>query len=737
MKNLNLIKILNKFIFSCYILLFILTPLIMSAATSELFEFNKMLFIYFITLIILFFWLAKMIVLKKIILKKTLFDIPIFIFLLSQVFSTFLSIDPHTSFYGYYGRFNGGLLSIITYITLFYGFVSNIENSNQVLTLLKTSVISSILVIFWGLPGKVGYDLSCLIFTGQWNNQCWTDQFRPAERMFSTLGQPNWLGAYLAINFFIAIYFFLNENSTNKNWLFPFYLFLNFISILFTRSRSALAAVIFGLILLIVYLFLSKRDFLKRNLLILLVIPILSILIFKTGIEKIDKYTNFWQLISSQKVNYQRPQAKNSLYTKIKVTESFDIRKIVWKGAIDLGKRYPFFGTGVETFAYAYYFVRPKEHNLTSEWDYLYNKAHNEYLNYLATTGFFGLVSYLLMIAFVFYLSILNIFRFDEKKSKNQTKNQKKKEMLIDWVDFRFVNLCLMLSFISILITNFFGFSTTTINLFFYLIPAFLLTINLSFDFEEKTNEENEFLEKLTNKQKLFFGILSSFIVYLLFFIIKYWLADYYYAKADFAFKNNQYQLAAFYLQNKSLKLKYEHVYEDRLSYILANLAWAASYQKEKGYAVSFKKLSSFYNQHSLQQSPKNVLYWKTKAKIHYLFFQTNMDLTNLKIAIDSLKQAQKLSPTDPKIPYTLAFFYSIFYENAKNNKEKELYKNESLKAIDYVIELKNDMIDAYLLKGQLLKKYKQANEAKEVYRYILNNLDSNDQEAKKELGIN
>jgi len=28
-------------------------------------------------------------------------------------------------------------------------------------------------------------------------------------------------------------------------------------------------------------------------------------------------------------------------------------------------------------------------------------------------------------------------------------------------------------------------------------------------------------------------------------------------------------------------------------------------------------------------------------------------------------------------------------------------------------------------------------NEAKEVYRYILNNLDSNNQEAKKELGIN
>ena len=32
---------------------------------------------------------------------------------------------------------------------------------------------------------KYGYDLSCFIFTGQFNNSCWTDQFRPSERIFS------------------------------------------------------------------------------------------------------------------------------------------------------------------------------------------------------------------------------------------------------------------------------------------------------------------------------------------------------------------------------------------------------------------------------------------------------------------------------------------------------------------------------------------------------------------------
>ena len=52
--------------------------------------------------------------------------------------------------------------------------------------------------------------LTCLLFTGQFSNACWDNTslaFRPELRAFSTLGQPNWLGAYLAVTFFIGIYF--------------------------------------------------------------------------------------------------------------------------------------------------------------------------------------------------------------------------------------------------------------------------------------------------------------------------------------------------------------------------------------------------------------------------------------------------------------------------------------------------------------------------------------------------
>jgi O-antigen ligase len=62
----------------------------------------------------------------------------------------------------------------------------------------------------------------------------------------------------------------------------------------------------------------------------------------------------------------------------------------------------------VETFAYSYYNFRPAQHNQLSEWDYLYNKAHNEFLNFLSTTGAFGLATYLLIILWFSIFALKN-----------------------------------------------------------------------------------------------------------------------------------------------------------------------------------------------------------------------------------------------------------------------------------------------------------------------------------------
>lgn len=699
-----------------YNVLFFTAPLIMTSMTSELFEFNKMLFIYILTVCVLFVWVAKMILNKRIILKKTPFDIPLLLFLGSQILSTLFSIDRHTSLYGYYGRFNGGLISIIAFTILYFAFTANFFSVNDGLMYIKkffkVSLLGSFTVILWGLPGKFGYDLSCLLFTGQWNNSCWTDQFHPSERMFSTLGQPNWLGAYLTINFFIGIYFLMTDylKKTEKKVsaatiVILGYLFLNFSSILFTRSRSALVSVLIGLILFILFVaYYAKRAVstvrLQKNVIIafILLIVVLPLVLFKTT-------------LLSLKQQKQIPQPKVQTVPS-GISESFDIRKIVWKGAIDLANRYPLFGTGVETFAYSYYFVRPVAHNLTSEWDFLYNKAHNEYLNYAATTGYVGLVTYLIMIAMFIALTIRAAY---EMRSR---------------LDMVFLFGSLLVSYVSILITNFFGFSTTTINLYFYIIPAIVMSAHYVQSEEKITITP---VRSISKYQKIYLGIAAFITIYFLISCINYFIADVSYAQADIYSKTGDYQKSASLLM-KALKLKYEHVYEDKLSYVLANLAIVASYQKQQKLSMEFVQLAENYNTKSIAASPKNVLYWKTRAKNEYLFYQISLDKGKIMDGIKALKEAEKLSPTDPKIPYSLAVFDALLYDEEKNREQKDVYRARSLDEINTSIRLKPNYRDSYLLKGQLLKKYGMREEAKQTFEYILTTLNPSDEDVKKEL---
>ncbi len=665
----------------------------MTSITSELFEFNKMLFIYVITILVTFFWFFKIILIKKIIVKKTYLDIPILIFFISQLISTFVSIDVHTSIFGYYGRFNGGLLSIVCYIILYYALVSNFRNFSEkyLQKQLKIIVIGSLLVILWGLPGKFGHDLSCYLFSGQLNNNCWTTQFRPSERLFSTLGQPNWLGAYLAVTFFIGLYFYFKNKDLKYLVLDTLYLVLNLVTLLFTRSRSSMIGLGVGFLIFIPsYLFFVEKKY--KKILIISVLFFITLVFCKTGIPQVDRFLDIknyrFKKIVSDKSAVKKTDQKEVMNSD--VTESGDIRKIVWQGAIALGKKNPWFGTGVETFAYAYYFVRPAAHNLTSEWDYLYNKAHNEYLNYFATTGYIGLAAYL---GLIFTVVIYTIYQLKIQSSKLKTESDSSSRILV---------LSLICAYLTILITNFFGFSVTMINLFFYLLPAFIFILahpSKSIEEEKTANYSFNLLW-----QKLCMTTLFLILLYTLIYIGRYFLADVNYAKSDSYYKIGNYQVAATYL-NEALKFRYEHVYEDKFSYVLANLAFISAYQKQEDSAKQLVELAKYYNNKTLTASPKNSLYWKTKAKNYYLFYQVEDKAKDLLEAVKALKTAQIYAPTDPKISYSLSIFYSLLADIEKDSSIKKKFEERAIKEIETAMKLKPNDTGYKQLKEQLIKK--------------------------------
>jgi len=654
-----MVGILKKLFYS----LFIVPPLLMSSQTSEMFEFNKMLFIYLISVIVFGLWCIHYIVRRPQLYLPKIVLIPLVIFVISMIASTFQSIDPHTSLFGYYGRWNGGLISIISFIVLFFVFIQ-VFTKEHVHTLLKISLVASAIVMLWGFLAKFGLDLSCLVFVRELSNTCWTAQFQPSIRMFSTLGQPNWLGSYLAIHFFIALYYFLNsypllkdhESTLDKmrhvlskfhllkeshpfgrHLFYVVYLIFNFLAIYFTKSRSSLLAV--GLMLLVggIVVVTSRIAKTQRSWVRLTAIVIL--------------FSAVMLLVNARTFSLDEKLPEN-----LEITDSFEIRKIVWSGAVDLGKKYPFLGTGPETFAYSYFFTKLAKHNTTSEWDFIYNKAHNEFLNYFATTGLIGLISYLLVIG-----STLYIFSFYSKRYQSSR---------------AFITL-LSLGYGTLLVTNFFGFSTSTIQLFFFLIPAMVLVLDQK---DQKDISVREALKGSSSAKAISFGV----VVLLLFaiaYLYRYHAADRLYKQAkDQAYQDN-YQNSVLLL-TKAIKLKYEHVYEDQLSSNLAHLSFISSFDTEKDTSSQLIKLSKDANAHTLRNNAQNIQYWKTRAKNHYLYFQVTRDSVDLDRSVDSMQHVISLTPNDAQSYYMLGLFYSILAQETGSDKYHEKAQENVLKSL-------------------------------------------------------
>src|SRR3989344_5442354 len=387
----KLINLCNKVIEFSFYAIFLLIPLAIWANTSELFEFNKMWLAFGLGIIIAVSWIIKSIVKKELRIQKTPLDIPILLFLASQFLSTIFSWDSHISFWGYYSRFNGGLLSIILYIFLYYAFVTNFLNKDDgifksplgvVKRFLNLSIITGVIVSLWGLPSHFGYDPTCLVFRGNLDVSCWAADFQPRVRIFSTLGQPDWLAAYLSILLPVSIALFLKNFNLNEKFklnrtaIFYFVSSLLFyIDLLYSGSRSAIIAVGISLtVFFITYFYLKRKDIKIVNLaapvsIVLLITFFIGIPLPILGKFSYSEVKNRISPPPPPKTQTKAEKPAPQHVGELGGTDSGKIRLLVWKGAIEAWKNNPILGTGVETFAFAYYKYKSPAHNLTSEWN--------------------------------------------------------------------------------------------------------------------------------------------------------------------------------------------------------------------------------------------------------------------------------------------------------------------------------------------------------------------------------
>lgn len=732
-----MVSFLNKIISWTFYAFFFFVPLAFTSDTSELFELNKMWLTWGLAIVIVSAWLIRMILERRFRIQRTPLDIPIVLFLGSQLVSTIFSLDPHTSWWGYYSRFNGGFLSLFTYVLLYYAFVSNVTKQ-QVFRYLYTMILSGIVVALWGLPSHFGYDPTCLVFRGTFDVSCWTFAFQPKVRIFSTLGQPDWLSAYLAalipLSLGLALYFWEKRKQIlSVGFLLATLLF--YIDFLYAKSRGGFVGLAISLVFFAGWyiwdkkLWTSFKEWKPYSIFAAGIVGILLItFLIGSSIDALDKFdlqgimAMLQTRTSSSKsvpVATPTPAPKSAVSTgEFGGTDSGKIRLFVWTGAIEAWKHYPIFGTGVETFAYAYYLFMPPGHNLTSEFGYLYNKAHNEYLNYLATTGAVGLGTYLSMLAVFLWVAVKILL----KRRKNESKETERNFLLI---------AAFITAYINILIINFFGFSVVVINEFLFLFPGFVfilteyLNSEKTIDFPQTENYRNP-----SSFQWIFSGVVGTVAIYFLYVLVVFWNADKAYGLGQNYVNAGDYQDAYQPLHQAIQMRPGEPFFQDELALDDAVMA-TALYLQDKSATTGAQQVAQeaiTTSDNLVENHPNIVTFWKTRVRILYSLSQ--IDPKYFQDAVSAIEKAHALAPTDAKVSYNLGLIYGQTGQYDK-----------AIITLNDTIRLKKDYRDAYYAqalfyhsagvdKSGRITNPEFAQKAIEEMHFILDNFNAKDEQA-------
>src|SRR5690606_17340 len=165
-------------------------------------------------------------------------------------------------------------------------------------------------------------------------------------------------------------------------------------------------------------------------------------------------------LMSSTSFSLASKRTATSLESGELDSSTGQIRLLVWQGTIDTIKQYPLFGSGPETYAYSFLPHRPAELNQTTEWNFLYNKAHNEVLHIAATLGLVGLSAWIFM--------YFKVGQYVWRTSSTTINNQKMSPFFV-------LQIALFAGIIGVFISQMLGFSVVVTNLLFWISIALVI----------------------------------------------------------------------------------------------------------------------------------------------------------------------------------------------------------------------------------------------------------------------
>ncbi|MFH1353138.1 MAG: O-antigen ligase family protein [bacterium] len=314
------------------------------------------------------------------------------------------------------------------------------------------------------------------------------------DRIFSTMGNPNFLGGYLVVCFPVVIVFYLTAVTRYRPFLL-LTLSLMVINLGMTLSRASwLAFAVSGLAF---FILIGRENIVKKS---RDIITAVVVLVLVSGLLIIGRKS----LESAGSV--EKSVVKERLGVMLDSEEqSASYRLETWKSALKMFKEHPLLGVGPDMFEYFFPQYETLKFARATGAREVSNSAHNTLLQTASTTGIFGLIAYI-SLWFVSFKSGISQVLAEEGEKK-------------------FFAAALVSSLAALFVFLQFHFFLPETLLYFWLLEGALVFCR---------KQDNKSVDLSGTVKKLM--IVSAAVIAVLFsyFAVRFFLADYYFRKAKF-----------------------------------------------------------------------------------------------------------------------------------------------------------------------------------------------------------
>lgn len=350
---LNLLKV--GIFSSLVVVFFVFKGLLFPFITSKQISFNV------IMEILVPFWLAFVVKYPAYRPKWSFITIGLLAFFAAITVTCFTGVDFNLSFWGDVERMLG-VFHVLHFLIFYFIIITVMRSWQDWKFFLSASVVCAVIFSIKAIAGNP----------------------------YGTIGNTAYVAGYLIFNIYFSVLLFLREKH-DLRWLYILALPLFFLAFKGAGSSGGYVGLVFGIFLAVfLYAVLNKNKKTRVTAWSLLLIGVVSLgVLFASRDSKFVQQSEF--LLPVAEISFQK--------------NTFQTRLISWRAAFQDFKNHPVLGVGFGNYAIVFdKYFDPTFYDHTRAETY-FDRAHNNLVDILSTSGLLGLLSYLsIFIAIAYYM---------------------------------------------------------------------------------------------------------------------------------------------------------------------------------------------------------------------------------------------------------------------------------------------------------------------------------------------